>query len=287
MIHKKLDVIGDGVVVLPSDPWGDFSTPRSLLLVISPDKCREILSSRNKRNRTPVLAVQKRIASDLVNGKWKVNGETIIFSRDGQLLDGQNRLAAAVMADRPLRTWIVFGADPEAFDTIDSGKTRKGGDVLSIDGEKSTLILAAALALVWNEEQGTVARIGPTPPPSTLRDILARHPGIRDSVRYAGSHRIENLIQPRIVAYCHYRFNSKSVNDNYNFFCDLESGANLDTGDPVLVLRNRLIKVHSSRSKLPPRDVLALMIKAWNFRRSGQSIRNLIWKSDEQFPDIE
>lgn len=63
-------------------------------------------------------------AKDIVEGRWKENGETIKFDTEGRLLDGQHRLAAVIKANRPVAFFVVRGLDNSVMDTIDYGYQR-------------------------------------------------------------------------------------------------------------------------------------------------------------------
>src|SRR5882724_1512617 len=77
----------------------------------------------------------KRIAAQIIDGKWEFNGDTIKFSEDGDILDGQHRLWAVVEAKMAVETVIVRGIQKKAFATIDTlRKPRGGADILALNG---------------------------------------------------------------------------------------------------------------------------------------------------------
>jgi len=45
-----------------------------------------------------------------------------------------------------------------------------------------------------------------------------------------------------------------------------------------------LLQNRSSKARLPPVDMCALVIKAWNNNRNGNSMKTLKWASSEEFP---
>lgn len=66
---------------------------------LTPDIASRMLNT-NQRNRPLKNNVVKQYAAAMLRGEWKLNGETIIISRDGNLLDGQHRISAlASLAD--------------------------------------------------------------------------------------------------------------------------------------------------------------------------------------------
>lgn len=67
---------------------------------------------------------------DILAGRWKI-GAPIIFGRTVGLLDGQNRCAAVVKAQKSIVSIVIRGVDDDIFDTLDGGKKRTHKDVLT------------------------------------------------------------------------------------------------------------------------------------------------------------
>lgn len=68
----------------------------------------------------------------------------------------------------------------------------------------------------------------------------------------------------------------------------LASGANLDEGSPILVLRNTLFDINKrgAHSDRPTRRrIVGITIKAWNKWREGATVKLLKFSPNEQFPD--
>lgn len=74
------------------------------------------------------------LAKMMQAGTWQVNGEAIVFDKNGRLVNGQHRLSACVYANIPFETMVIRGVEEETFFTFDSGKTRSSGDVFKIQG---------------------------------------------------------------------------------------------------------------------------------------------------------
>jgi multidrug resistance efflux pump len=84
--------------------------------VITPEQAAEYL----KNNAYHRKVKKKKVAEymkEMVDGNWKLNGKTIVFDRDGRLLNGQHRLGAVAEAGVSLTTLVVRGVDPEVLET--------------------------------------------------------------------------------------------------------------------------------------------------------------------------
>ncbi len=104
-----------------------------------------IILEHNVVNRDVGKGLVKKMAQDMVSGKWKTNGDSIRFDRNGRLVDGQHRLNAVVQSETPLETFVCGGLDPAVFDTLDVGKKRTLRDVLKIEGIANYSAVAGAI----------------------------------------------------------------------------------------------------------------------------------------------
>ena len=117
----------------------------SVIIDIDPGTAEEILANRNKGNRPPKPNKVQQFATDMATSRWGLTGDTIKFGTDGRLLDGQNRLSAAVRSGQSFRTHVIFGINPALFGRMDIGKPRNPADILHIAGFKYASTLAAAI----------------------------------------------------------------------------------------------------------------------------------------------
>ena len=256
---------------------------------IYPQQAKELLKL-NTRNRPLASRHVNLLADEMRSGNWKLNGETITLSGDA-LLDGQHRLAACVLANTPFDSFVVEGADSDCFDTIDVGKKRTNADTLQIKGEKSYVVLAAALRVIhyyYNE-------IGENPGDAYtqltnihVQKLLEWHPGIRTSVARFPKPSYKALVPISHVCAFHYIFSLIDPNLADEFMDKVATGANLSEDDPVAVLRNKLILTKLNNLKIESKFLRAYLIKTWNAVREGRTIRNIYWRSkrcpNEKFP---
>ena len=95
---------------------------------------------KNDHNRKVTIARVNRYAEDIKNNMWLANGESIIISESGKLLDGQHRLLAVVEAGLEIEALVVTGI-PDVQDGVDTfgtinSENRSNADVLTIEGIK-------------------------------------------------------------------------------------------------------------------------------------------------------
>lgn len=116
----------------------------STIEVITPEKAAEYLNHNvhNRKLNKGQVAYYARMMSE---GKWALNGQAIVFDTEGNLLDGQHRLQAVIMAQVPIQSFVVRNIVGGAFTTIDQGKARTASDVFSIEGIPNFTLVPAAI----------------------------------------------------------------------------------------------------------------------------------------------
>jgi hypothetical protein len=248
-----------------------------------------VMLQLNKNNRPVSTRQVKALASEIKEGRWQVNGDTIAFSAD-RLIDGQHRLMAIIESGIPVTTFVVRGVTSESFLTKDTGKKRRTSDALAISGVINSIAVAAAIKQVWMySKTGILSNSGLTPSTSVLAEFFEQNSSIVKSVNLVGKK--TKLVHNSLLTALHYLFAQKDQLEADQFVNDLIYGANLDPSDPVFMLRCRLVDNFSSTLKLPYYCIGALIIKAWNLRREGKTVKRLVFKSTgegaEDYPVIK
>ena len=219
----------------------------------------------------------------MLAGRWQENGESVVVSESGNLLDGQHRLMAIVASCKSFNFVVVTGIRQDAFSTIDIGAVRKAQDVLSIAKISNAVETAAALNAIKAFENGTqsdfhraihthdVVECLNTYGEDAVREAMAITRGCRDlrsgKALLAG-------------AAFWYSFADKEKSDE--FFRALMSGAGMSIDDPVLHLRNRLL----SGAKKHRERTAELLIRAIDYHNKGRKIMMLRNYENAEFPRL-
>jgi hypothetical protein len=256
---------------------------------ITPEDAGKMLA-KNSNNRKLDPRIVDMIAGDIEAGRWQMNGDTIKLNGD-RLLDGQHRLHAIIKANKPVETLVVSGLDSSSFATIDTNrKKRSTSQVLDMAGEEYTSVLAAAIRIYHdvNHNPSKWKRSSDLLSQQYFVDFLEQHPDIRHSVQYiSGMRHLVKLCGAAIPAGMHYLFTLADPERADEFMNDLNNGIALSPGDPVHVLRQRLIDNKGSRTKTERTVIMAYFIKAWNYRCQGREVARLLWRPEvEDFPVI-
>lgn len=119
-------------------------------VTVTPAMAQEWLS-KQIRNRKWRRDVVNRYKTEMLAGRWKENGQPIVFEGNNYLVDGQHRLRAIIEANIPVKLLVVYGVKTDAAMTIDTGLSRTLGDVFMMRGVRNAKLLSrtSKLLLVW------------------------------------------------------------------------------------------------------------------------------------------
>ncbi|MBF9641231.1 hypothetical protein IAI27_11125, partial [Streptococcus pseudopneumoniae] len=78
---------------------------------ITSAEAKAMLARSKTKNRKFKPSLVKQLAADMQLGRWKFNGESVIISKEGDVLDGHHRLTARAESDCPFETIVVTGVD--------------------------------------------------------------------------------------------------------------------------------------------------------------------------------
>lgn len=267
--------------------------PYSVLMLVTPEWAVEMLQNVPvSGNRSMTEYNLHRISRAIADGRWMVTGEPIIIGADGTLLDGQHRLAAVAATGIPIWTFVTFNITPEAWQAMNSGKSRSTSDRLSAQKHKNSRDMAALLKWVYRystvPETGKLMTYGEAAECyfMELHDLLNNNPELVDSLGFVGWDKDSGVFLNRpIMAFVHFMGAKTSREKADEFVTRVKDGANLRDSDPAYVLRRVLISNASHRLKKLDRDYLAaITTKAWIAYEEGRSCKQLKWLSGESFP---
>lgn len=257
---------------------------------ITPELAAQLLKLYNRNNRPSKPTNIKRYAGDMVAGEWVLTGDSLKFSQDGVLRDGQNRLMACVRAGVPFETHVVFGIDDMSFDRMDRGKVRDASDVLAILGVKNSHTIAAAVAWAHRIEANQVRGRQTLDPRQVRRLFEERYSTLPDFLPMG--RRLWKLMgqPPSITTALLYLFHRVDPAKAEAFGEAWASGQWDGKFRAIKLLQTQIASISAmSQRALNDTVRIAMIIKAWNLYLSGRVGRanEISWSLDEEFPQIE
>src|SRR3954469_22575211 len=99
-------------------PLRAMPAPDVSIETITPEKAAKWLA-HNPANRNLADARFGAFAAAVLRNEWRLHGESIKFDLNGDLLDGQHRLAAVVKSGVTIQSVVVRGVPRDDQKTID------------------------------------------------------------------------------------------------------------------------------------------------------------------------
>lgn len=247
-----------------------------------------VLLEGNDRNRRikekgPKNSVEAYAAA-MLRDEWRVNGETIVISRTGRLLDGQHRVHAVRDSGVPIKMLLVFGIEDETQATLDQGRVRTASDRLQLGGYKNTSVLGTVIRYVWCYDAAPAFRDYPSA--DQEQATLAANPGMGAAINQADRvYRVFHISRPALTA-AHVLCQRVDRVAADRFLATVATGVGIGgTRDPAHRLRSAFQLHDSGRGKLDGVEQMALYIKAFNAYRTGAPMGRLDWvRRTEDFP---
>lgn len=289
---------------------GRFAVP----IKWTPEMAKHYLDTEKNPNNRPLHEKKvAKYAKDIINDLFIENGETIVLADDDTLMDGQNRLAAAVSAKKAIWSLTAFGYPRSVMRSFDQGDSRTLADIMTTTGwpHGETRRCAAALALYINyidspdrryargKGSGVVSNQYMMDKCELYEDVLGE--GV-NAIKYRWVRRY--LLSSAVTAWMVLsKKDKKACNE---FFSALDTGANLMPGSAILQFRDHMIKVkmrsenmtvrsstklkrelgkedsplietvlYSQASMIPiyGEQKLELILRYWNLWRQGKKVR--------------
>jgi hypothetical protein len=269
-------------------------TPERRVLCTS-ELASHILTNYNTANRSLNDAHLQSIVRDIKNGNWiDGTGTMVSFSKSGELIDGQHRLAAIAKAKKPLPLSFKFGLDEAAKRVIDTGRKRTYADLIAmtegLDAKYKTeraSVTRLLFGFLHDQERPHVYTNNNKP---TQSDLFGVSEEFGDAVAEAVSTTMGPGHVQRVVigSYAAFVFllakHSEHGDRAEEFFHLLGSGANMDADNPIMVVRNRLLTRDEFRSQKTKDRTIGLLVKAWNLWVNGEKVSSKMHSPDHVLP---
>lgn len=257
------------------------------VVMMTVDQAAEILETNTYNRGIRPRHVQK-LAGAMRRGEWLLNGEPIIISNEGRLVDGQHRLHAVLAAGIEVPMLIVGGVTGDVIHTIDTGSARSAGDALKLLGVRNSTNVAAACrglaAMAMGDFDGKAGALTNT---QILR-MIELFPEMEDhtaSLLGAAGFRRLCPSTSHVVAFTFLLQNAGDgvARGRVDSFVDGIHG-DCRPGDPSYALRDRWmdLRLRQARGESPSRSrLLIAVVRAWNFHYAGRTTKTIITRVRE------
>lgn len=259
--------------------------------LITPEIARDYLKA-NTANRPMSNVHIERIAQQMAKGQFILNGESIIFSDEGILMQGQHRLAACIKSNTSFQTVVVRGIPYNAFFTLDSGRARSISDVFAIQGtpdySKMSSIVNSYIRLHTgiNSYTGRESMKNLMSTKKDIFDVYQRHIELFTEIKLFSNRCYDKLRLLKmaeiggIMAYL--IIDLKHPQDFVeSFFTMLFFNSNVNN-EAVNILRTKLINDLASERRMTPKYKLSIIIKCWNAYVENKEVKVLSYNEGKE-----
>lgn len=247
------------------------------LVLVTPKMAQQWLL-KNHKNRNLRQAKVDRYARDLLAGSWRFTGESIKFDWDGNLIDGQHRLAALLKSGITIQLLVVRNVDPKAQDVMDTGAARTTVDMLQLNGKQNASVIASGTRLCLNWEAGnirtSVSNLTLNPTHSEVLAFVDADPRITWASQLAQTlYPSMRSARPSVVAFSIWLTSSVDAVASREFHQSLADMSTSGPGDPRYSLLRRLNAM--SEEKTTQVGQAFAFIKSWNAWRAGETLTKI------------
>lgn len=234
-----------------------------------------ILLEKNIENRNIRPAKLEQLKSDMREGRFKFNGETLKIAKSGELNDGQHRLQAIIETHKPQDMLLVFGVERDSRYTVDTGAARSTNDHLALQGWPYATTIASVTRMVLAFERGNRENFS-RPSEISVGQVLERARQdqlIQEVAEYASRNvsKFKSIASQAIIGFIFYQFAAKTPKQAKTFMEGLRTGASLPEESPIRVLREKLI----NSPRLSKGQKVEAIIRAWNAWINDRPLKQL------------
>jgi hypothetical protein len=254
----------------------------AIVVTVTPVLAR-LLLLKNPINRPYSRRGRNELQQDMEKGRFVFNGESIVISKIGNVLDGQHRLDSIVKTGVPIETVMVFGVEDEARFTIDTGRNKSVSNFLAMKGRDYTQVTGAAMGywLMWKEHNTFDLSHNSAPSKAAILEACDKHPGIDDSAAFTYPC-MQTVRGHAVLTFIHFalwkKFGRAEADE---FLTKVIFGEDLHRGHPIWYCRNRLHKMDRTTRA---HTKVELLFKVWNAYRNKQGVEHC--KITGKFPKL-
>ena len=271
-----------------------MTAPNFEVVQMTPEWAQHLLANQNGHNRKIKTRHVTYLAESIKRGEWKLTSQGIAIGNNGQLLDGQHRLAAIRDAGQTVPVLLATECDPSIFTVIDTGSKRSTGDTLYLLGAPQHNQAAAAIRLIM------LAKTQKTSSWANSKMIFSNEQiqqyYLQDQLRidtyvrlvYNAVKNFKMVNRGALTAFCILTLDREHFSHTVeNFVQALTTGANLPHDSVVLAFRNAIVNssIFGERGGTTVQQLwVSCLTKCFNDWYLERSLK--VFKAPKQMPEI-
>ncbi len=262
-------------------------------VTVTPEAAKVVVEQHNSHNRKPNIPNLKKLVKSMRDLQFLLNGETVVFDSCRELRNGAHRMRACIESGLSFETFVIAGLPPHVFATYDQHSKRQLSQVLDINHEANSSILAASVSFIISFfDNGKIRRAGPyvTMDRPGEMAIIAEHPRLRESaeaVRRFGAKVAKRFGGKGLFCALHYLFLRVDPSLAESYLSMLADG--VVTDEKLTTVRKAaafLFQNQADGCKATLEEIAAYVIKGWNAFCTGKQLPRVDYKPNEPFPHV-
>lgn len=252
------------------------------------------MSPENRVTKT-TTRVANTYAEAMKRGEWRLNGECIVFDKEGRPLDGHHRLIAVKIAGIPVTFSVCRGVDREAFTTYNCGLRTNLAQILGMKQVKNSNLIMGMIGININLcNTGRIRANNGMSSGSTRTVTSDYNVYIADQKAYDDTAELANrlnaygkVLKTTWIGGVYYFLTHKGGYTPLEVLPFFEALCHLETSGvtPCDTLRNFIIRHRMSNMKIEDGFLAALLIKAWNAYITGRTMKQIRFNQEiEDYP---
>lgn len=252
------------------------------------------MSPENRVTKT-TTRVANTYAEAMKRGEWRLNGECIVFDKEGRTLDGHHRLIAVTIAGIPVTFSVCRGVDREAFTTYNCGLRTNLAQILGMKQVKNSNLIMGMIGININLcNTGRIRANNGMSSGSTRTVTSDYNVYISDQKAYDDTAELANrlnaygkVLKTTWIGGVYYFLTHKGGYTPLEVLPFFEALCHLETSGvtPCDTLRNFIIRHRMSNMKIEDGFLAALLIKAWNAYITGRTMKQIRFNQEiEDYP---
>jgi hypothetical protein len=252
------------------------NAPDPTWVLITPEMAAEWLKELNTHNRRLNMGHVESLSRDMMAGKWLPNNNAIAFGINPEgrevLLDGQHRLAAIRRAGVAIPMLVQRGLPMDSQKAMDINRARTYKDQLHLDDIKNSSTIAAVLRRICLWEAGSYRSNNSTfkPTRAEMDEMFAAHPDLVKDADWARGRAASLQLAPTVATFVRWLLRETNEKEGIWFTDRMYDLHELPRDHIIQVLHRRISREREMRA-YGPDDYTALIIRAWNYYRRGET----------------
>jgi hypothetical protein len=240
---------------------------RAMIITVTPQMASRWLGN-NPSNRSLSEDRVVGFASDMKAGRWDLHGQGITIGPNDELLDGQHRLSAVVVAKVDVNMLVVYVANPDARRTVDIGRARSYADWLQFRGLANARRVVSVVRAIASTVEGSSRHMGTAQIDGVIK---AYQGGIDFGISLYSLTELPRLTNAPVLAGIAIAYDTnpaavRAFGERYI------GGAGLTERSPELMLRNAILGPSYTKGSHTSRDATLKTLRAIRAHLEGSKI---------------